>query len=461
MIIAKKRIDFKDFLCLIIIRELYLFLTLYILKDLWYIGYGSYGIDFELKKELLGLLSFVLVSLYYLSIRKKGVFTDCVLRFLFIIYFIPLNCAYALNNMSLSFWAYSSLFYFLTIFLVRHFVPDASEHDRKDSKRSGYFENCPALQWICLVVCCLCIVSKIMYNGFSFSLSLGGDYVYSQRAEFQSSMDSISGGAISYIFSIVRNLASFVAPVYLYYSLKHRKVFPSIISILCVLSIYAMSASKGTLFITLWALLILVLEKLHKLKNINRLFTYLVICGLIVCLLERLVLHTDRIYMLLVRRVMYYPAWLNTIYYDFFSVNSKVLWTQDTFLLQNILPSVYNVSPLELISNKYYQGLIPSPNTGLFAEAFMNFGVFGILLYPAIIAVMLKLSNKLYNRCGIGIAVLVSAQLVIQLTNVPIVRTDFVLSYILFTFLLWAVYRLKSGRAKQKFCMKRVKDNNV
>ena len=143
------------------------------------------------------------------------------------------------------------------------------------------------------------------------------------------------------------------------------------------------------------------------------------------------------IFTILVRREMYLPAWLNTIYYDYFSVHDKILWSQNTFILQNLIQGEYTQSPLEIISQVYFGGQIPSPNTGMFAEAYMNFGVFGNLIYPGLLTGLITFSSSVYEKYGSAINILMAVLLLLQLINIPMVRTDFVLSYTLFTVIMW------------------------
>lgn len=82
-----------------------------------------------------------------------------------------------------------------------------------------------------------------------------------------------------------------------------------------------------------------------------------------------------------------------------------------------------------MINNNYFGGYVPSPNTGLFADAYMNFGIIGIIIYPLLISFVLNKSEGIYRKYGLGIMTVMAVKLAIHLTNVPLLRTDFVLSY--------------------------------
>ena len=431
----------------IIIRYLYLILTNTILKDLWYTGSGSYGISFNLLKDVVAGLVFLLVSFYYLSIKKKSTFIDVFLELLFVLYFIPMNCAFALNDMNYLFLLLSSLYYLLLLILIKRFIkpkkPVVVTEEEMDKKKTlALFDNL-SVKIVCTVICLLCIAYKISYNGFSISFSLGADEVYANRGEFQANLDAISGSIMAYVFTLIYQLATYVGPIYLLASVIKKNIVGIFVSFACVLSLFSMSSGKGDLFFLGIILFIIILYKTFGLKRFSLLF----LCGMIVlligCFVEQLVLHSTNLYIVIVRRVMYLPAWLNTMYYDFFITHDKVMWTQSVFLLQRIFTPVYELSPLELISNNYFRGQIPSPNTGMFAEAIMHFGAIGAFVYPILITLMLKVSTKVYGKHEEFIACAVAIKLMLQVTNVSIVRTDFILSFVLFTVLMWLLSKIR------------------
>jgi len=59
--------------------------------------------------------------------------------------------------------------------------------------------------------------------------------------------------------------------------------------------------------------------------------------GLLLCLFQWKIGGKTTLYYVVVRRMMYDPTWLNTIYYDFFKTNPKLLLTDEVILLKKIL----------------------------------------------------------------------------------------------------------------------------
>lgn len=433
---------FGRLLMLFAVKLLYVILTVNELGDLWYIGYGSYGVDFNAQREALGMVAFIFMSVFFVNMRPKGRFIDALMTMLFVIYYIPLNSAYSLNNTDVTFFIKSNIYFFLVVLCINFFVKPQYKQDinsnlkNKEKDQFCVIFSTPLVNLLCLGICVFCIAYKISYNGLSFFVSLTSDDIYSVRSEFQSSMDAMSGSIFSYVFSVIRNLADYIVPIYLYCSLVQRKYVETLISFACILSLFSISSSKATLVFTVIVFIFAFLRKTVFVKKFCHWFTVGIITLLCICVLELVLFKSNVVYMFLIRRIFYYPAWLNSLYYEFFDQGVKVFWTQDTFLLQMIFPAQYPQGILDSINNHFYQGNVPSPNTGLFAEAYMHFGDLGIVIYPFLLTSLLKFSQKTLSAYGNEFSILVAVKLVLQITNVPMVRTDFVLSFVLFILLL-------------------------
>lgn len=426
------------------IKYLYELLCIVILSDAWYIGYGSYGIHFVIWKELLASLAFATVAVLYLRLPPLNGFAGTVVHFLLILHYIPVNSAFAMNDTSFGFFALSNL-YFLFLMLLVYDVGYLLRRHRREIPRQLFHSktglNDPLVGAFCAVVCVLFVLHKLGYNGLSFSLNISGDAVYTNRAAYQTYLESTDGTLYAYLLAFVRYAVTYVAPFYILRSLIRRKPLSLMLAILAVLSVFSVSSEKGKLFTSMIAVGVYVLYRLKLHTKIKRIFTVGVLFALIFCVFSHFVLKSDKIFSLLLRREMYLPSWLNTLYYDFFSHSEKIKWSQSVFLLQKLLPSAYPASPLELISQTYFNGKIPSPNTGLFAEAYMHFGALGIVVYPVLICVLLYFSQLVTAPYGRAVQTLLAAQVAISMLNVPIARTDFVLSYVLLIFVLWLAPR--------------------
>ena len=429
-----------------IIKYLYVILSLLVLKDMWYPGSGGYGIDFIIWKELVASLVFGAVTCVYLCLRLKNRFIKTLMQILFILYYIPLNCAFALNNASWGFLFQSNLYFVLLIVIVYWLAKLMEGKTRVNKTRKGD----RVISAFCFIVCCIFIIHKFSYNGLEFSFTISGESVYETRAGYVEYLSSISGTMFSYLLAIIRNLVSYVAPFYILYGLMHRKPLPVFAGGFCVLCMYAVSSEKSDFMMPLLVLLVYFCYRIKILKRFNRLLPVGMITLMVICLLSHIFFHSDKIFILLIRRIMYIPAWLNKLYFDFFTHNPKLMWSQSVLLLQNILKPVYEMPILTIINNLYFNGAVPSPNTGMFAEAYMQFGIFGVFLYPVLLAGLFLFSKKVYSNYDQTTQTVIAIQLVMGITNIPITRTDFILSYVLFTVILWILPKFEFSNIKRR-----------
>lgn len=434
----------RKLLALFCIKYLYLLTTYLILKDLWYQGTGSYRIDLNLWKEVAAGGAFFLLARCYLSLSFGSSFCAGLMHILFVLYVIPMNCAFSLNNASVSFFLLSTVYMLLTMLALSRI----SRLLQTSGQESRDLLACPALRILGLAVCLFLIVHKLCYNGLSFSLSIDSDFVYESRRAYQEYLNSLSGTPFAYLLTVVQNLAVPAVPVFLLASLLHRRWAELAAGLFATVCRYSLSCEKFTLFVLLFVVGVYLLVRWKLIRHFCGLFTLGMLLLPVFCLLEYLLRGESAVYMLFIRREMYLSAWLNTLYHDFFSENCKVLWTQNVFLLQNLLPSDHESSPLQLISNAYFQGLVPSPNTGLFAESYMHFGFWGVLLYPGLLGLLFGFSGKVLADYGDAAQLLVALLAGTYMINVPVTRTDFVLSFFLYVFLLFLFRRYARGGRK-------------
>lgn len=431
-----------------IIRYLYMILSLVILKDLYYVGYGSYGIDFSFGKELLSCMVFLPVSMLFVFYPVKDRFIRTVMALLYFLYYIPMNCAFSMNRAPFLFFIFSNGYFTILQILIKLITEVARiKRPQKAGKlnkpgTSGLYKD-QGVFLCCAVICVLFILYKLAYNGLSLSFSMDSGDVYGNRAEFQEYLDSISGSLLSYLFAILRNIVAYAAPYLVLVSLMQRKWRRVALGMLCIVAQFSVSSGKSTLLFVLIVAALWLLYELRLLRDFDRLLEWGVLAVLLLCVVEHILLRSDRLFMLIVRRMMYLPAWLNTMYMEYFTDNGPVLWSQNTFLLQNLLKPMYDTSPLTIISNVYFGGKVPSPNTGLLAEAIMHVGEVGILLYPVGLCLMLMVSSAIMKPYGLCVQLFMAIKLTLQIQNVPVTRTDFVLSYCLFLAMLWIVPKLR------------------
>lgn len=419
---------------IVVAKILYDIATIKTLGKLWYPSHsGSYDIEINVIKLILSYPVFVFVTIVMFHLDIKSILIKTSFVLLVMLYYIPMHSAFYLMNTSTSFFALFHLYVLIAFLCVIIFNQICAKN--VISKKGAYVrqtgnESYTLVMWTLSLICLTFVLYKLSYNGFQFSLNLESDYVYSQRSEYLSELALDVGTVKSYVVSIITNLSVTGAPLLILLSLLRKKYAFAGIGLLCVFSHFSLIAGKSVIF-SLG--LVAIVYLMHKFR-ISKKFYIFVIYGLLVLLVMSIII--PQLYYLVIRRTMFVPAWLNSLYYSFFSKNPLLLWSQDAVPFKWFIPDVYNSTLLNLISNEFFLGSMPSPNTGLFAEAFMHFGFFGVLFYPFLISLILIWFSRVYDKFDNYVSLFVALKLSISLTNVPITRIDFVISYIIFTMII-------------------------
>jgi len=92
---------------------------------------------------------------------------------------------------------------------------------------------------------------------------------------------------------------------------------------------------------------------------------------------------------LFTRRTLFVPAQLSFFYYDFFSENDPTFLSQHR-LFRSFLDYPYELNPPNLIAKTYFNRPEQSSNTGIYGDAYMNFGFIGLILWAFLLTIILK-----------------------------------------------------------------------
>ena len=454
MTIKKIKTENNSLLFLLLIRIIYVITTVTILDGLWYYG-GGYDIEFSLIKEVFGLLVFTILGFFFKSNFSGNNFKTIVIKILFTLYYIPLNASFSIHNQPINYFIITNIYFFLVMFFCCKTITiggikittrsECGFKTYEGNRQAQFIDllNKRTTRIILLGICLLCITYKISYNGFSFALNILSDSVYTTRESYVETMNMLDSSLFGYIVTLIMNLAGYVVPFYLYVSIKKKDFFAGIVSLICLLSIFSVNSSKSAMIFIVIVFIIAFVEHKGLLNTFSKYFEMGVFFLLLVSLIIYLLTGKYDFYFLILRREMFVPSWLDTKYYSLFENSPKILWSQGTFLMQKLIPSAYADSYLQMINKTFFGGYVPSPNTGLFADAYMNFGVCGVILYPFLLSFVLNKSEGIFQKYGPGILTVMAVKLAIHLTNVPLFRTDFVLSYFLFVFVLWLISKIK------------------
>lgn len=99
---------------------------------------------------------------------------------------------------------------------------------------------------------------------------------------------------------------------------------------------------------------------------------------------------------MLVRRSLFTPALLTFDYFEFFSTNPHVYWSNS--LLSGLSTYTYDASITKIISE--YRGGTGGANNHFLASGYMQAGIFGLFIYTTIIIIILNIFDS-FRRSGI------------------------------------------------------------
>ncbi|MDH5424075.1 MAG: hypothetical protein OEY29_03655 [Gammaproteobacteria bacterium] len=103
------------------------------------------------------------------------------------------------------------------------------------------------------------------------------------------------------------------------------------------------------------------------------------------------------------RRVFYVPAQLTFVYFDFFSMNAHVFWSNS--ILSKLLVYPYDLGVAQVVG-RYLGNEYMSANNGYISSGYANAGLYGVFLYSVIIGIILRFINDIsYNELPVWLAV--------------------------------------------------------
>lgn len=246
-------------------------------------------------------------------------------------------------------------------------------HFRSVSKRHGLL-----VYGLATGVCSLVILFVwARYAHFRINLSLLN--VYDLRADASEfNMPTI----LSYFYAACRGLA----PVLLGYSLVRRNGGVILWNIVLTLLLFSVDGVKSVVFSAVVVIAAFFLVK----KTIEPSIFIYCFAALAIFAFMMSLFGFSYVTETLLRRVAYLPNYLASAYYEL-SVHSGPDFFRQGFLRLFGAKSQYDIPLAQLVGSTYYIG--GNANTGLLADAVMNLGVIGPLLYPLLLVGLLRIAE--------------------------------------------------------------------
>lgn len=233
-----------------------------------------------------------------------------------------------------------------------------------------------AYKYITIILCATVIFLSWKFTGFRFHFGLYD--VYDLRAEAREYEVPL---IIGYLSTFSDNLL----PILLVYFLYKKKYTVALLIVVVILLNFGLTATKQILFLLFLALLGFFLVKSFK---FIRLYIWAFLLLIYVCICEFIIFGTYFISIFSIYRIFFIPAKLHYVYFDFFSTRELDYFRQSA--LKYFLNSPYKENIGFLLGDYDIGDITARANNGLFSDAYMNFGVIGILIFPIIVVIILK-----------------------------------------------------------------------
>ena len=236
------------------------------------------------------------------------------------------------------------------------------------------------------------LVIWYFFSGVNFNLDFTKVY------EFRASNDELAGiGILRY----TNNWTYQIFNVTLFaIALLHKKYFFAFILVIIQTYYFSASAHKIVFFLPFMVFSIrYYFGKTNSLVALPMTFTLILIGGLIS------LYFSDDLFIpsLIIRRIFFVPGNLSFSYFEFFSYNPKVFWSNG--ILSPFLSYPYDLSLTHMIGRYIgYDGM--GANNGYVSSGFAHAGYFGVLFYSFIVGLLLKLINDMtYNKLPLWFSV--------------------------------------------------------
>ncbi|OED64576.1 hypothetical protein A143_09680 [Vibrio splendidus ZS-139] len=358
---------------LIIFRIFLDFSYIYFVSDIF--GYDGFDLKIELPNYI---ISWVMCLPFFLLLngKLKNV-RDYTEIFWALLVVFPIVSMFGLNSDNPIDVPLLYLFSFFTFYILVRI---------KLFKLSGIPKVRNGLKFGLIICISFVVLLVINYAKSGVSLNLNFLKVYEFR---EGNSELSSGGILTYINIWTYKVFNITL---LCLALFYRKYLYALIIFTVQIYFFAASAHKSVLFI---AILVISIWWAFKERDTLILFPVSLVSVIIIALFQFYYTSDITLASIFIRRLFYIPAQLGYYYYEFFSSNEYVYWSNT--ILSPLLTYPYPDSISHTVGN--YMGRSGSgANNGLIASGYAHAGIFGVFIYTVVFALLVKLIEFLGMR---------------------------------------------------------------
>lgn len=252
----------------------------------------------------------------------------------------------------------------------------------------------------------------LIYKYLTFTTNFNIEKVYEIRAEYLKTNIPFAG----YLFNWV---AYVINPILFAFFLVKRNLLLLAFTIVLQIFIFSNTGCKTFLF----ALpLILCLMWMVTQKSCIVYMT-LGLSGVIISgILSLWLIGDEWILFLFARRTLLVPAQLSFFYYDFFSKDGFLFFSCHK-IFRFFLEYPYDVNPAHMIAATYLNRPECNATVGMYADAYMNFGFVGLILWSILLSLFLKFIDSCSKKKDLRIVIATITMPVIVLLESPLLTS--------------------------------------
>lgn len=338
-----------------------------VMSPVWgYAGftYGPNYICSVLSWILLVLFAFIILK--YLKSREE--FISDIALVLFFLKIVPFTSFIRCHAQPLRFVALETIS-LLLIFVFLRIVPTP--------KLSNNYKSNALTNFIVFIM----VVTVVFISGYyaQFRMNFNLLEVYDIRFEARDY-------DIPTILKYLRGASTNILPVALAYFLSKRKYTFSAIIAMAVFLSFSTNGMKSTLFKMIICIILFLLPRVDLKKYLGVAFAGL--AGL--AYLEWLLIDTDLISTVIIRRVLIMPQLLDSQYYDYIVNNGPLFYG--------------NVNGYDGISfaigDLYWNAPEVRANNGFFSDFYANLGAVGCFVYPLLYVYLFKICEAAFGEAN-------------------------------------------------------------
>jgi len=228
------------------------------------------------------------------------------------------------------------------------------------------------------VLLCIYVTYLIKFN---FNIDFAN--VYERRLDVRGSSSLLSGYILSFCRSVI-----IIFSVYLAFVKKSKIAFFALI-ILSV-GIFAYNGTKNSLLIPIFLILIYILNTYRKSNvTLNIILLFIILASII----EFVSFDSDITSTFLTRRIFAVPGFLNTAFWEYYSVHDKMMMTDS--IGRFIVDTPNATATTFTIGYEYMGNPETNANTGIWMGSYAHFGFIGIILLSMIAGFIIGLVDNL------------------------------------------------------------------